>query len=269
MWTTLKFRAKANQQLDTIPRVTQIRIEGYFVKTVDLSARRVKLALDLLGVKSTGIANLPRKRTLFNVLKNPHKWKKHQELWEMRTHTRVITMEASVKTSREVIDYILQNSVHPGAEVRLRRLAFEPLDKWWKNPYLHLVEIERDGHLEKIRASKANKIDWSGDTKKAAKYTGSVLHITKDGDVKEVVSKVDSTPDFSEPGVLDADVVYDDSYYKFDDGDFKKWDNELDKKLQALVSLCRAKAHGEDIDELDVRALLELAEEKVQKEQSE
>lgn len=47
-------------------------------------------------------------------------------------------MEADVKTSREVIDFLLNKSLDDGVDVRLRRLTFEPLDKWWKNPYLHL-----------------------------------------------------------------------------------------------------------------------------------
>jgi ribosomal protein S10 len=213
MWTTLKFRAKANNRLDDIPRVTQIRIQGYLARTVDLSAKRVKMILDLLDIKSTGVASLPRQRTLYvcvtslrvltfqNVLKNPHKWKKHQELWEMRAHTRVLTMEASVKTTRQVVDFILEKGVHAGTEVRLRRLAFEPLDKWWKNPYLHLgyyplthnltdlVEIDRAGRLEKIRESQVNKQNWAG-AEKAISLKGSVLHLTKDGQLQTVVAPV-------------------------------------------------------------------------------
>lgn len=75
---------------------------------------------------------------LKNFLKNPHKWKKHQELWEMRVFTRVLTMEADVRTSREVIDFLLSKTLLEGVEARLRRLTFEPLEKWYKNPYLHL-----------------------------------------------------------------------------------------------------------------------------------
>lgn len=60
--------------------------------------------------------------------------------------------------------------------------------------------------------------------------------------------------------------MYDDSFYRFNDSQTKKWDLELGQKLAVLVSLCRAKAHGEDIDEVDVQALMAVAEEQVNKE---
>lgn len=65
MWTTLKFRAKANKQLQEVPRVTQIRIQGYAQKNVVQSAKRIKMTLDILGIKATDVATLPRKRYLF------------------------------------------------------------------------------------------------------------------------------------------------------------------------------------------------------------
>jgi hypothetical protein len=65
---------------------------------------------------------------------------------------------------------------------------------------------------------------------------------------------------------LDEDVVYDDTYHRFDDSKLRRFDEELNRKLEVLLSLCRAKAHGEEVDEFDVRALMEIAEEKVNKE---
>lgn len=73
-------------------------------------------------------------------------------------------------------------------------------------------------------------------------------------------------PAFAEPNVVDEDVVYDDTYYRFSDINFKKWDLEMEQKLAVFLSLCRAKAHGEEIDTIDVQALMALAEEKVEQE---
>ena len=70
-------------------------------------------------------------------------------------------------------------------------------------------------------------------------------------------------PNFEELGVLDEDIVYDDTDFRFDISKFKKYDDELEKKILTLISLCRAKSHGEEVDEYDVLALALEAEQSV------
>jgi hypothetical protein len=106
-------------------------------------------------------------------LKSPFKWKKHQELWEFRIYSRVITIEADVATTKKVLDYIARTK-YEGVGMRLRRLTFEPLEKYWKNPYIHtgktftshllifVAEINRGERIQSITESTENHIDWSG-----------------------------------------------------------------------------------------------------------
>lgn len=100
MWTTLKFRAAKNGVMHKMHRVTQLQFKGFDTKAVG-SARRAKIALDLMGIKSAGPVPMPRQRTLYAFLKSPFKWKKHQELWETRVYTRILTFEADVLTTRK------------------------------------------------------------------------------------------------------------------------------------------------------------------------
>src|SRR4051794_40466371 len=104
-----------------------------------------------MGIKNVGPVPMPRKRRMFNFLKSPFKWKKHQvqlaallppdyshlqELWEIRTLTRILTFEADVLTTRRALDHIYKTK-YAGVGLRVKRLTFEPLEKYYKDPYIH------------------------------------------------------------------------------------------------------------------------------------
>lgn len=53
MWTTLKFCGKRNKALSSIHRVTQLKLKAYDAR-VHGAARKAKIALALMGLKSSG-----------------------------------------------------------------------------------------------------------------------------------------------------------------------------------------------------------------------
>jgi len=156
MCSTLVHRAKPNKKLNSTHRVTTIRYRGYDSPRTQGSADRARMALDMIGVNVVGPIPFPRRRRLINILKSPFKWKKHQELWERRTYTRLISFEADVSTTRRILDYLYRTK-YEGVGLRVRRLSFEPLEKYWKNPYLHYVEVNRSERVKLLRASKTKK----------------------------------------------------------------------------------------------------------------
>lgn len=78
VWTSLKHSPGLNHFQHRVHRVTAIKYKGYDLRAVG-SARRARAALDLMGIKASGPAALPRNKRSFHFLKNPFKWKKHQE----------------------------------------------------------------------------------------------------------------------------------------------------------------------------------------------
>eukprot|EP01125_Pyxidicula_operculata_P008348 TRINITY_DN280_c0_g2_i1.p1 TRINITY_DN280_c0_g2~~TRINITY_DN280_c0_g2_i1.p1 ORF type:complete len:355 (+),score=122.82 TRINITY_DN280_c0_g2_i1:17-1081(+) len=224
MWTTVRYRAAS--EAHTIPRVTQLKFKAYDNRSVD-AARRARIALDLLGINCSGPVPLPRKTTRYAVLKSPFKWKKHQELWEIRTHSRLVTFEADVDTTNRVLQF-LYNNVYPGVGLRVRKLVFEPLDKYYKSPYLHTGEIELSDRLSKINESKSKlstippqSLPWSkssasssssssSSSSVSAPVKGTVLSFdSKNAIVRESLSedKKKLNPE-DVNSVLDEDIVY-------------------------------------------------------------
>jgi len=85
-----------------------------------------------------------------------------------------------VLTTRKALDFIYKTK-YDGVGLRVKRLSFEPLDKYYKDPYLHtgtfpsllpttpdpivsLAEISDPARLEQVRQSEAQKVDWSART---------------------------------------------------------------------------------------------------------
>jgi len=168
------------------------------------------MALDLLGIKNSGPVPLPRQRRMFAFLKSPFKYKKFQELWEIRVISRVLTFETDVLTTRRILPYIYK-AKYDGVGLRVKRLSFEPLEKYYKDPYLHTGDVDRLIRLEALRASASNKRGWP--TQAKDNKTASFITI-QDG----AVTSRPLSPPLSAAltaGVLDEDFVYDDADYQF------------------------------------------------------
>jgi ribosomal protein S10 len=206
------------------------------------------MALDMIGVNVVGPVPLPRKRRLINILKSPFKWKKHQELWERRTYTRLISFEADVSTTRRILDYLYRTK-YEGVGLRVRRLSFEPLEKYWKNPYLHYVEVNRSERVKLLRASKAKKRLTPKILKPPMK--AKIWHLSEHHVMREMTPKEDIIPkeeDFEEPDTPPEELMYNDDNFKFDVSKYGKFDDLAKDRLHRLVKLCREKLNGPKVD---------------------
>jgi len=243
MWTTLKHQAGVNLRKPQIYRVTQLQFKSYEQWKTGLAARRAKVTLDLLGINNRGPIPMPLYKKRWNWLVNPFKWKKHQELWEIRTASSIITFESDITTTELAMEYIHRRN-YPGVEIRVRKLSFEPIEKYYKSPYAHLCDINETDRIKKLRKSKAEKLLLMGRPVSTTENSYNVLRINQYGEyIEEKVGIVDPITFFNidEPEVLDEDIVFDDTDFRFLDpyyNIFRKEEFEqIVKRLSTLTGL--------------------------------
>ena len=68
----------------------RIRLKAYEHQVLDQSADKIVETAKRTGAQISGPIPLPTERTLYTVLRSPHKFKKSREQFEMRTHKRLI-----------------------------------------------------------------------------------------------------------------------------------------------------------------------------------
>ena len=68
----------------------RIRLKSYEHGILDESAAKIVATAERTGAQISGPVPLPTERTLFTVLRSPHKNKDSREQFEIRTHKRLI-----------------------------------------------------------------------------------------------------------------------------------------------------------------------------------
>ena len=74
----------------------RIRLKAYEHKILDASAEKIVETAKRTGAEISGPIPLPTERTLYTVLRSPHKHKDSREQFEMRTHKRLIDIVNTV-----------------------------------------------------------------------------------------------------------------------------------------------------------------------------
>lgn len=81
-----KTGAKAGQKI-------RIRLKAYDHEVVDASAKKIVDVVSHSGATIVGPVPLPTRKSVFCVVRSPHKHKDSREQFEMRTHKRLIDIE--------------------------------------------------------------------------------------------------------------------------------------------------------------------------------
>ena len=68
----------------------RIRLKAYEHRILDQSADKIVETAKRTGATISGPIPLPTERTIYTVLRSPHKFKDSREQFEMRTHKRLI-----------------------------------------------------------------------------------------------------------------------------------------------------------------------------------
>ena len=90
----------------------RIRLKSYEHSILDESGAKIVDTAKRTGAEISGPVPLPTERTLFTVLRSPHKNKDSREQFEMRTHKRLIDiLNPTPKTVDSLMTIVMGNEV--------------------------------------------------------------------------------------------------------------------------------------------------------------
>ena len=84
------------------PRI-RIKLRAYDHRMLDVAAREIAEHVMRTGAKVVGPVPLPTERSVYTVIRSPHKYKDSREHFQMLTHKRLIDIvDATSKTVQEL-----------------------------------------------------------------------------------------------------------------------------------------------------------------------
>ncbi|NLA10681.1 MAG: 30S ribosomal protein S10 [Firmicutes bacterium] len=95
----------------------RIRLKGFDHQLLDQSAGKIVDTAKQTGSEVSGPVPLPTERSLYTVIRAPHKFKDSREQFEMRTHKRLIDIfEPTSKT----IDALMRLDLPAGVDIEIK-----------------------------------------------------------------------------------------------------------------------------------------------------
>jgi len=95
----------------------RIRLKAYDHEIIDQSARKIVDTAVRNGSSVKGPVPLPTERTIYCVIRSPHKDKDSREHFEMRTHKRLIDiMDPTPKT----VDSLMRLDLPAGVDIEIK-----------------------------------------------------------------------------------------------------------------------------------------------------
>jgi small subunit ribosomal protein S10 len=95
----------------------RIRLKAYDHRTIDASSAKIVETATRTGASVVGPVPLPTERTLFTILRSPHKHKDSREQFEMRTHKRLIDV---VNPTDKTIDSLRKLELPAGVAIEIK-----------------------------------------------------------------------------------------------------------------------------------------------------
>ena len=92
----------------------RIRLKAYEHRILDQSADKIVETAKRTGATISGPIPLPTERTLYTVLRSPHKYKDSREQFEMRTHKRLIDI---VNPTPKTVDALMKLDLPSGVDI--------------------------------------------------------------------------------------------------------------------------------------------------------
>ena len=95
----------------------RIRLKAYDHEVIDQSARKIVDTATRTGAKVAGPVPLPTERSVYCVIRSPHKDKDSREHFEMRVHKRLLDiLEPSPKT----VDSLQRLELPAGVDIEIK-----------------------------------------------------------------------------------------------------------------------------------------------------
>ena len=98
----------------------RIRVQAYEPKTLDSSVRQIIETAERFGKKFTGPVPLPTNIKKYSVNRASFIFKKSQEQFEMRTHTRLLDI---LEPSQELIEALSNLSLPAGVSIEVQMIS--------------------------------------------------------------------------------------------------------------------------------------------------
>lgn len=100
----------ANQQI-------RIRLKAYDHELIDQSAKRIVETARRTGARISGPVPLPTRRSIYCVIRSPHKDKDSREHFEIRTHKRLIDI---LDPTPKTIDSLMRLDLPAGVDIEIK-----------------------------------------------------------------------------------------------------------------------------------------------------
>ncbi|QMU08008.1 30S ribosomal protein S10 [Levilactobacillus suantsaii] len=95
----------------------RIRLKAYEHRILDQSAEKIVETAKRTGAGISGPIPLPTERTVYTVLRSPHKFKDSREQFEMRTHKRLIDI---VNPTPKTVDSLMKLDLPSGVDIEIK-----------------------------------------------------------------------------------------------------------------------------------------------------
>ncbi|HHV06883.1 MAG TPA: 30S ribosomal protein S10 [Firmicutes bacterium] len=96
----------------------RIRLKAYDHKLVDQSSQKIVETAKRTGALVSGPIPLPTEKSIYTILRAPHKYKDAREQFEMRVHKRLIDiLEPTPKT----IDALMRLDLPGGVDIEIKQ----------------------------------------------------------------------------------------------------------------------------------------------------
>jgi small subunit ribosomal protein S10 len=95
----------------------RIRLKAYDHEVIDQSARKIVEQAVRSGARVAGPVPLPTERTIYCVIRSPHKDKDSREHFEMRTHKRLIDI---LDPTPKTVDQLMRLDLPAGVDIEIK-----------------------------------------------------------------------------------------------------------------------------------------------------
>ena len=95
----------------------RIRLKGYDHEVVDQSSKLIVDTAQKTGARVSGPIPLPSERSLYTVIRSPHKDKDSREQFEMRTHKRLIDL---LDPTSSTVDSLMRLDLPAGVDIEIK-----------------------------------------------------------------------------------------------------------------------------------------------------
>jgi small subunit ribosomal protein S10 len=97
----------------------RIRLKGYDHEVIDQSSQKIIETVKRTGALVSGPIPLPTEKSIYTILRAPHKYKDSREQFEMRIHKRLIDiLEPTPKT----VDALMRLDLPTGVDIEIKQL---------------------------------------------------------------------------------------------------------------------------------------------------